>query len=641
MPRSATVAAFLILLSGLQGAPIVAQEEPLPTDLKEEVEVRFVTIDALVLDAAGRVVTDLTRDDFELHLDLVPHRVVSADLDCPGGEVQEPVAVELGRGRAAPPAPEVPSRFALIVDYRNMRHTLRVEVVERLQEMLRANHVPGEELMLAAVTRRLRVEQSFTDDVEAVVAALERMKNDPSLWQLSPVRYLDRRERLHEFEILDAVLDVMDLMSDYEGRQAIVLFSDLPTKVEDAEFQRFLASTPAAFDYDPQFQALSMAAMEYRIPVYPVETRGLTRRSPSARLARLAVETGGRFSPSTNDLSLAWVRARRDIACRYRIGFYDTPEHPGRMRRINLKSRRPGLRVHHPVHYRFGVEREPRRSWSETAYTAPAPFRDDAVRGQVFPVRPATARRWQAVVALSFSVAVPGLESRLVRFGAKLDDGERRAVHAFDSEMTILGAEMEQERQVVVLEPAILKPGDYELSVVVDDPIAGLPLTAVSAVGIPPLAEKGLVVAHPLLLSEARRGVTVSWNDALLPLAGGGDEGGLEPVLPGQAVGRGPLTAVTHVCWAGGGRQAVRVEVERWIRSPATGASRRLLPITVELRGGGAENCQRVAAAVPIETLTPGEYECGFRFRGPGDEPALERRVAFRVAEREAPTCAE
>jgi len=633
MSRAATLAGLLISLLQFHAAPSLGQEQPLPSDLTEEVEVRFVIIDALVVDPSGRIVTDLTREDFALFLDLVPHPVIAVDVDCPAGALDEPRAVEPGQLREPPPPPEIPRHIALVVDYRNMDQTLRVEVVERLQEMLRSNHVPGEGLMLVAVTRRLRVEVPFTDDRDEILNGLERMKHDASLWQESPTHYLHGGERYHEFELFDALLDVIDLMSDLEGQKAIVLYSDLPTKIEDAEFGRFLARTPAAFDYDRQFEAVSVAATEARIPIYPIHSSGLTRRSPSERLARLAVETGGRFTRNTNDLSLAYVRARRDIGCRYAIGFYDTPEHAGRIRRVNLKARRPGLRVYHPVHYRFGVEESGGRSRSEIAYTAPAPFRDEDVAGQLFVVRPATAKRWQAMLALSFPARVPALESRVVSFGAKLDDGARRSVLAFDREMTVLGDDRERERRILFIEPVTLSPGRYELSVVVDDPDAGGPLTALTGVDVPPLPSEGLVVGQPMLLAGPGDGVTVSWSAGLPPLAGGGGETELAPVLEAAPVSDASLIAVVHLCWAGKESESVRVDVERSVFAAGDGASRRLLPIGIDLQSGGPEHCQRLAGAVPIDALAPGDYELRFRFRVEGAATSVERRAPFTIGE--------
>ena len=39
-------------------------------------------------------------------------------------------------------------------------------------------------------------------------------------------------------------------------------------------------------------------------------------------LVRLANDTGGRLTRATNDFSLGFARAQRDLGCRYTIGFY-------------------------------------------------------------------------------------------------------------------------------------------------------------------------------------------------------------------------------------------------------------------------------------------------------------------------------
>jgi hypothetical protein len=166
-------------------------------------------------------------------------------------------------------------------------------------------------------------------------------------------------------------------------------------------------------------------------------------------------------------------------------------------------------------------------------------------------------------------------------------------------------------------------------------------LTALERVEVPALPRDGVIAAQPFLLSEPGGGVIVEWNDALLPLLGGESEAGLEPVLGGRPLAGRSLTAVAHVCRAGKERSRVRVEVERWIDSVETGSSRRLLPITVELEGSGVESCQRVASTVPIESLGPGEYEYGFRFRSEEDGTAVEHRATFVISDADRPAIAD
>ena len=70
-------------------------------------------------------------------------------------------------------------------------------------------------------------------------------------------------------------------------------------------------------------------------------------------LARLANETGGRMTRGSNDFSLGYARAQRDLGCKYTIGFYLRPEHGSRPRQITVDVRQPGLRALHPERYRL------------------------------------------------------------------------------------------------------------------------------------------------------------------------------------------------------------------------------------------------------------------------------------------------
>ena len=179
---------------------------PLSTDLTEEVEVRFVIVDALVVDRNGRIVPDLAPEDFELYVDLRRHPIESVDLHCPAGAVEDPRPAARAKRRQVPLAPDVTRRIALTVDYRHLPQMRRIELIERLEEMVVNNFVTGEELMVAAITARLRVEQPFTSDRSQVLSALARMKHDPSLWQEPPA--IDTRigyhpTHLHQFDFYE------------------------------------------------------------------------------------------------------------------------------------------------------------------------------------------------------------------------------------------------------------------------------------------------------------------------------------------------------------------------------------------------------------------------------------------------------
>jgi len=623
---SGSLIAFLLAWTAGTAAqdPPLAAEEPLDTGLTEEVEVRYVVLDALVLGPGGAVVTDLAPEDFELFLDLFPHEVESVDLDCPEGGFPEPAALEPGRTREKRVAPDVPRRIVHVIDYKNLPQTRRLEVLDRLDSMVRDYHTPAEELMIVAITRRLRIEQPFTRDRDALLATLARMREDPSLWQEQPIPHRE------EFALFDALTELIRLLSRHEGSKALVLFSDLPTKIEDAH-GRPLLYTPVAFDYDVQFERVATAATDARVAIYPVHSRGLSVARSSHRLARFAAETGGRFTENTNDLSLAYLRAQRDLACRYAIGFRDSRTEEDRLHRVSLRVRRRGVRVIHPALYRFGSHGAAEASFADTAYSVPLAFRDRAVRGRIFPIRPGSAKTWTAAIALSFPVRIPAEGARTVRFGAKLDDAGRRAVHHFDSSVTVQGGGRAEERPFVVIEPIDLAPGSYDLSIVVNDPAAGEPRTAVVRVDLPPLPRHDVMVVEPLLIRPAPRDVEVQWNGEFESLGIRLDEGMLEPVFPGNRLSAAPLMALTRICWPRKGADRAPLRVERAVRIEGGPVRAGLRPLELAPPDPQDNPCVPVLDNVPTSRLQSGVYQWEVRVHLPGRAEPIRQSTRFEL----------
>jgi hypothetical protein len=337
----------------------------------------------------------------------------------------------------------------------------------------------------------------------------------------------------------------------------------------------------------------------------------------------LAVETGGRFTRNTNDLSLAYVRAQRDLACRYAVGFYDTRPDEDVLHEVNIKVRRPGVRVIHPRRYRFGSDDVARESLRETVYTAPAPFESEAVSGAVIPIRPVSSKHWEAAVVMRFAATIPESGSNVVTFGAKLDDAAGRAVHAFDSSVRVESRGRTGEQQVMVVEPAHVAPGEYELSITVNDPEAGDPRSLVTTVELPKLSRKGLVVAPPVLVRPPSDGMAVSWVRGFSILSGET----VEPLMGAEHIPAGPLTAITHICGLSGSKAEVGIEVERTLQRQTIALDR----ITAAKEEAG--ECRLIVDELPSANLEPGRYEFEVRVRGGRLQDEMVRQVCFTIAQ--------
>ncbi|MDX1388964.1 MAG: hypothetical protein R3344_07220, partial [Acidobacteriota bacterium] len=97
----------------------------------------------------------------------------------------------------------------------------------------------------------LRIEQPFTSDTEAVLASLKRMNFDITLWQ--PDYY-----HVHESVFIDPMVALLDLLGQYPGTKAVVLYSEMRDVPLDTEFNRIAAVAAAS-----------------RCSIYPVDAGGL------------------------------------------------------------------------------------------------------------------------------------------------------------------------------------------------------------------------------------------------------------------------------------------------------------------------------------------------------------------------------
>ena len=131
-----------------------------------------------------------------------------------------------------------------------------------------------------------------------------------------------------------------------------------------------------AQDSPAELRAATTAAARANLAIYPVDTRGLRAvipngpaRTPSSEgqglfsgrdvnaqfaeltasqdtLASLATSTGGQLASGDNDLSGAFARVLRDTSAYYLLGYSSTnPVQDGRFRRVEVRVKRPGLRV--------------------------------------------------------------------------------------------------------------------------------------------------------------------------------------------------------------------------------------------------------------------------------------------------------
>lgn len=247
--------AMLVPVLALGG---VSAQEPVESGVTEKATVRLVVLDVVVVDREDNTVPDLTIDDFEILASGVPIPVDTLDVDCPGGRMAEPRAVARAAGREAPPEAASGGKIVLAFDYLHMSGREREAALEQAEELVRGGGTGDDEVMVAALTGGLRVEQEFSADQEAVLNSLRRMRYDVSLWN-------GRFDHINEYGFIEGMGALLEVAGAATGHKAVVLFSSM-------------TDVPL----DLQFKQLAGVAAASRCSIYPVDPGGLRPKRMAA-----------------------------------------------------------------------------------------------------------------------------------------------------------------------------------------------------------------------------------------------------------------------------------------------------------------------------------------------------------------------
>ena len=579
------LAAALVIISCLStGAPAQETgEEPFDVGIEEQIDIDYVLIDFIVLDAQGRPVPDLELADFKLKVGGKKIQASTLDQNC-----EQRASGEAGARRDDPAtaaAGTEPLRLVLAFDYDHMDET--AEVFDRAQDLLNSRPTGGEEHMLVSFSEVVRFETPFTSDLDELRWALRRMRNDRDL-------YARNRQRVTELQFYARVRALFDLLERWPGRKTVVLFSG--------------PFVPDAFAHDEQYRELAALSAATRTAVYPVDTMGLRTPDPVDKsvdphlmpestfggppeLRRLANETGGRMTSETNDISVAYVQAHQDMSCFYTVGFRDPRLKLDRNRGLTIKLvGHKGLRVVSPDLYVVRSEEQRRDSLFETAGLAPHMFESERIRAELI-VTGAQGQNWKSVV---------GTEIRLEP-GAVVGPGETWDLHGYLRKPN--GTIVQKFAQAVTMpeggtagaivaesfEEIVAPPGEYALSVVLSDPRRE-PFASTRPVTLPAVPRRGPFLIGPIL---GRNGETT-----------------FEPLMRVEPTEERSLDALTVFCLAGGGGKGMRTTVTRRIADLAGNDVRRLEDVAVELKGDGLR-CHPIVDSLGAIPLAPGRYEFG------------------------------
>jgi len=172
----------ITLLVVLTGALVAQQATPATKEpeLAVRVTTRMVLVDAIVLDREGHPVKGLKADDFTLTEGGVPQRIASFSEHVSEGVTQArmppviPPHVTTNRPAVTQVNAEHQTIAVLMLDGLNTPAQDQIYVKQQMLKFLAREYDPNTKLAVIALTNKLAVLQNFTQDPQALRAALNR-----------------------------------------------------------------------------------------------------------------------------------------------------------------------------------------------------------------------------------------------------------------------------------------------------------------------------------------------------------------------------------------------------------------------------------------------------------------------------------
>jgi VWFA-related protein len=381
------------LLAALGATALAAQQPPaVPPDqppVTFRVEVNYVEVDAFVTDAAGRVVTDLTEADFEVFEDGRRQTVASfALVNLPIERVERPLFAVRPVEADVQSNRTVEGRIYLIVlDDNHTDYTRAPRVKAAARRFIEQNFGVNDLAAVVFTGGRAEDAQDFTNNRRLLLAAIDRFVGrklrSPTLERLEGLRInpatggLEAPDDPSLFErgyrarsAMAAIRNMAEFMAGVRGRRKAMLLIGEGIDYDIRDVMGVTGATASAVLQETQ-EAIA-AATRGNVSIYSIDPRGLTAgtedliaaagtgpdqdlgvrsaltelRLSQDSLRVLAANTGGFAAVNQNDFDSAFDRIVAENSSYYMLGYYaGNARREGRYRRIEVRVRRPGLRV--------------------------------------------------------------------------------------------------------------------------------------------------------------------------------------------------------------------------------------------------------------------------------------------------------
>src|ERR1700681_1660283 len=351
------------------------------------VDTKLVVINVTVKDKAGRPVTGLKKEDFQVIEDGVPQSITVFDRQelsteplAPFSFTQRPQTLE-ERAPAPPPGtavnnqvPRDPKRFqdrrliGLFFDMTSMQPLEQARAQEAAIKWVQTQMTAADLASVMTCGSKFRMVLEFTDNRDLLIKTLRGLAlGDSSDLQGMAATAADEGDDSGsfvadqtEFNIfntdrkLTALEDAARELSIYPEKKALIYFSSGVNKT--------------GIENQSQLKATVNAAVRSNVSFYPVDVRGLVASAPGGNasvasprgtgiltgssqnsrrasfsdsqetISTLASDTGGKALLDSNDLTLGIRQAQEDIRSYYIIGYYPAnAATDGRYRKVQIK----------------------------------------------------------------------------------------------------------------------------------------------------------------------------------------------------------------------------------------------------------------------------------------------------------------
>lgn len=288
------------------------------------VDVHLINVAFSVLDSAGKFVTDLTQDDFDVAEDNVPQKISFF-------------------GRAS----EIPLHLGLVADFSGSQSNSIKPHHKDLQTFLKTVVTPRDDAFLVCFANRVRLAQDSTADAKEIVESLDLFeKMHQGKAQVERTRFPDVgpreiRPNTTDTAFFDAVYNSVEakLIGGTErGRKAIVIFSD----GDD--------NSSARDEYEAIEIAQRADTVLFCVRYTEIRKDGqLSARNKNGAtvLDRMARETGGAaFDAREKGLAVHFKAIGDQLRSSYELAYHTTnPVSDGSFHKIRITAKRPGVAV--------------------------------------------------------------------------------------------------------------------------------------------------------------------------------------------------------------------------------------------------------------------------------------------------------